>query len=262
MKLNEVGAGLAPEELAFYFSCENGVEAKALGAFLSRASTVAKNRGAILQVTATHDGSLVVVARVLEGVRGAIGKEFASSPIQATAASTMLVGAVVAGLSSATSPDEMKVSPLAKANIDLIENHDVELIQLVTSQASVLMMDRKKAAKLRGAIQNIELAEEVYEFPALDFPGATLFEHPSRLEDRMLVDKARRGELTGVAIFAGTELHFRPDGYRYLVPVEYDSNYSDESLSPSKHYRVRGAIKFQGALPESVVIEAASVDER
>ncbi|MBY6137630.1 hypothetical protein KUV61_17475 [Nocardioides marinus] len=258
MNFNETGVSLAPDELAFYFACVDGVEASALGSFLSRASTVAKRKGADLHITATHNGSLVVVARAAKRGGSTVGKEFASSPMQTAAATTVVVGIVVAGINNAVSSDNKEISPLAKACIALIEEHEIEKIQLVTAETTTLLMDKEKASLIAPNSRSsmFEIADELPR--TVLFPTATDVD----LKLRTLFQKGLSGDLTGIAIYAGPDLHFRPDGHRYLVPVEYSSNYDGVKLSPSKHYRVRGAIKFHDGVPERIEVEAAEPEGR
>ena len=85
-------------------------------------------------------------------------------------------------------------------------------------------------------------------------------EEPKRLPRQVvqLVEEARQGGLSGQIELVGDELHFRPDGYNYWVPVdENPARVLPGQVVPGAHIRVRGHIVTRGGQPDRIVVEWA-----
>jgi hypothetical protein len=234
---------LRPDELAFYFRSELGVEAHELGVFLQRAATVTRRRGIELRVTATRPGSLAVVLRAIrksKTVRAA-KKEFAKAPLAAAVSGATLVGLAASAIIHAMSPDVDDPSPLARAGADVVDQSRVTQIEVVTIQNSVLVMNEDRAKRIR----------EIQSRPRTRPPEL------SAPEVQELIGYAREGSLSGAILDVGGELHFRPDGYRYLVPIDLGRSEAREEIYPDAHFRVRAEILTLRGQPDYIVIHSA-----
>jgi hypothetical protein len=235
---------LRPDEFAFYFQSEAGVEAHELGVFLQRAATVARGKGAELRVSATKPGSLAIILRAARKspTTEAAGKEFAKAPIATTAASVALAGAVAGAIIYAMNPQPGQVTPLAKAGAKVIEKCHVQQIEVITVDKSIVVMDQDRAQRVRQ-IQRVERRRSL--------------ELPPR-EVQMLIGAAREGMLSGGVVDVEGELHFRPDGYRYLVPINMDRSEAAEDLYPQAHFRVRADLRTLDGQPDTIIIHSAT----
>lgn len=230
---------LGPDNLAFVFDSNVGVSAADLGLFLQRASTVSRRAGADLYVVALREGSLAVITRVArKGARAAI-KEFKSSPIRTSASGVALVGAVTVALGVAMDPKSGQPSPLAKAAAALVEDHSVTQISLVTVNRTVVVMDEDRAAEVRQL-----QVERPYE--ALPSP-----------EVRKLIASAKTGELAGVVLLVDGEMHFRPDGFRYLVPIGPLPESVAAVVRPDRHITVWGELLLRDSQPDLLIVRDA-----
>lgn len=235
---------LRPDEFAFYFRSELGVEAHELGVFLQRAATVAKRQGAELRVSATRPGSLAVILRALRKspTARAAQNEFAKAPVATTAAGVALVGAVVGAILYAMSPQPGRVTPLAKAGAEVVEKCHVEQIEVITINKSTVVMDQDRARRVRE-IQRVERRRS----PAL----------PPR-DVQMLVSAARKGLLSGSVVEVEGELHFRPEGYRYWVPIDMARSEAAEELYPQAYFRVHADLTTLAGQPDTIIIHSAT----
>lgn len=235
---------LGADELAFYFASDGGIEASDLGQFLQRAAVVARQAGAELRVTALEPGSLSVIMKAVRGskVARAAAREFDKSPIQVTAAGAALAGTVATAIALAMSPDEAGVTPLGKAGATVIERHHVERIDVVTIHEAIVIMDRGRARELRSLQRRTR--RDTALLPAPDV--------------RALTEEGRRGTLTGSVHEVAGELHFRPDGYRYLVPIDLAHSDAAENLYPEAHFRVLADLRTYRGQPHVIVIRSAT----
>lgn len=106
---------LRPDEFAFYFEAEWGVEVDALANFLKRASTVARSHGAELRVVGLREGSLAVILRAIKKskiVENAT-KEFVDKPLEGGVKVTTLVGAIAAAIVYLMLPGKSGGAPIA-----------------------------------------------------------------------------------------------------------------------------------------------------
>ena len=247
MTADDVSRELGSDQLAFYFDCEGGIDADVLGKFLQRAATVARGKDANLQVLVARDGSLAIIVRVLKRSRSAVGKEFGAAPIQTSAAATVIVASVAAAISYAMNPDSGMTTPLAKAGAELVEERGIKSIELVTKDSTILIMDRDRAINIlhRSTSTRIESVP-------------SLMRDLSLVEADLMAVRAFEGMLIGTVLVVDSELHFRPEGYRYLIPMNFPSNYDGRDLVSGKAYRIRGHIKFRGLAPDLIVINSAS----
>lgn len=226
---------LEPDNLAFVFDSNVGVSAADLGVFLQRASTVSRGVGVELYVVGLREGSLAVVARAARKVVKAGLEEFRTSPIRTTASATALVGVASAAIVAAMTPNPQHVSPLAKAGAGLVEHHAVTQISLVTINKTTIVMDEQRAADVRTMD-----AERSYRSPSADIRG--------------LISQASAGELSGTVVLVGGELHFRPDGFRYLVPIELSNSTLSRFVRPEQRVVVTGELLLRDSLPDLLVI--------
>lgn len=70
---------------------------------------------------------------------------------------------------------------------------------------------------------------------------------------------ARSGDLTGETSVVKGELHFRPDGYRYWVPVQENGVIGLQWLEPNARYRVSGHIALNGDQPDRIIVDRATL---
>ncbi|CAL1690587.1 hypothetical protein MMB232_00716 [Brevundimonas subvibrioides] len=231
---------LSQNDLAFVFDSEVGVDASDLGLFLQRASVVSRRAGAELYVIGLQEGSLAVVARVVrKGVKAA-GEEFKSSPIRTAASGLTLVTAVGVALGLAMTPKAGQVTPLAKAGAALVHEHSVKQISLISIHRTTVIMDQHQAEEVR------RLQSE----PSHDSQAGQ--------DVRRLIASARSGELSGTVLDVRGELHFRPDGFRYLVPVDRIPQGLAQIIRPNAHITVWGEVLLRDRLPDLLIIRDAS----
>jgi hypothetical protein len=237
---------LEADEFAFYFSSELGIEARELGQFLQRSATVARREGAELRVITIREGSLAVVLKTLpKRVGRAVGREFSETPVQTTAASVGLAAAVVGAIIWSMSPKAGDVSPMAKAGAELVDKEHCTKIELVTHDRITVIMDGEKAAEVRR-LERLQKSHDAL---------GDMLEAPQRI--KQLVDHARRGKLSGATAIFGDELHFRPDGYRFWVPVDMQGSEAWKHLFPGAHFEISGEIRLHAGQPDSIVIHHA-----
>lgn len=235
--------GLGSDEFAFHFETKAGIDADALATFLKRAATVARRNGADLRVIGLRAGSLDVVIKV---VRKSAKKEFLEKPIDTTVKTSLFVGAVVTGIVHAMSPMLSGETPIAKAGADIVEEHKVIQITIVTNDDSKVLMDKEIAKQLRDARQKQHLLARPDVVPRLSAPVAG-----------MLRD-AQSGDLFGETSIVKGELHFKPDGYRYWVPIAENPAMVNDALQPGGRYRISGHIALSGGQPDRIVVDRAS----
>jgi hypothetical protein len=234
---------MGPDEFAFHFEARQGVDADALATFLKRAATVVRRSGGELRVVGLRDGSLDVVLKAIK--RGAT-KEFKEKPIDTTIKTSVFVAGIVAGIIHLMSPQLSGGTPIAKAGADIIENHSVTTITVLTNESSATVMNQAIAKEVREAQGRQNLLEGPDPVPRLAAPVAG-----------MLRD-ARSGDLSGDTSVVMGELHFRPDGYRYWVPIEENPITSNGSLKPGARYRVSGHIAMSGGQPDRIIVDRAT----
>lgn len=235
---------LRPDEFVFRFETAVGVDADALATFLKRAATVARRSGGELNVVGLREGSLNVVVRAVK--KGA-KKEFNEKPIDTTIKVSLFVSGIVAGIIHMMSPVLSGPTPIAKAGADVIENHQVTQIAIITNEGRTLVMDQRIANEVREAEKRDYLLDGPETAPRLSAPVAG-----------MLRD-ARSGDLVGETSTIKGELHFRPKGYRYWVPVDENSDNGSGSLRTGANYRVSGHIAVIDGQPDRIVVDRAVV---
>jgi len=240
------------DELAFRFSTDRGVDVEHLATFLQRAATVARRAGTELVVVGVPEGSVIIKLRA---VTNSAKKEFMKAPLAAAAAAMAVgggIGGTVVAIVNAMVPSYNKVSPMAKAGAVLVENHHVEKIEVITNNQTIVVMDGTRAAQIRM----LEEHRKASRGGKAMFADAEAGDAPS--VPRMII-AARAGVLSGEVFDVEGELHFRPDGYRYLVPVDADSSAYGQ-LGPGMRVRVRGEIVPRRGQPDRIVVDAASPD--
>jgi len=230
---------LGPDEFAFHFKTGAGVDADALATFLKRAATVARRSGGELRVVGVHEGSLDVV---LKAIKKGAAKEYAEKPIDTTIKTSAFVTAIVAGIIHLMSPQQSGDTPIAKAGADIIESNEVSEISIVTNEQRHVVMNPAIAKLVREVREELHLLDGPPENLRLSAPVAGL------LRD------VRSGELSGETSVVKGELHFRPDGYRYWVPVV-----ESDLLKPGARYRLSGHIALKGNQPDRIIIDGATL---
>lgn len=202
---------LRRDEFAVVFDSDTGVDANELGIFFQRLATVGRQAGADLRVLAHERGSLAVIIRAISRSANA---EFNRAPIGTTASGVAIggatVGLVTAAVVAAMSLTAGRATALAKAGAELVESHGINNIKLVTINQTFVVMDEKRVLQLRALERHRKVVSEAY--------NAQTFEPTP--EVRRLISDARKGLLSGSIYAAAGGLHFRPDGYHFMVPVD------------------------------------------
>lgn len=231
--------GLQSNNIAFVFDSDVGVIAADLGLFLQRASTVSRQAGVDLYVVGLREGSLAVVAKVVQkGIQAGIN-EFKSSPIRTSASATALASIAYAAISAAANPSTGIATPLAKAGAALVEHHSITQISLITQNHTTIVMDSKRAAEVRALTQ---------VKPHISSPSPDV---------RRLISSAQSGELSGTVVFAEDKLYFRPDGFRYLVPIDRYNSTTPSCIAPGNHVIIFGEIVLRDSRPDTLVVRDA-----
>lgn len=234
-------ATLGDDELAFHFDTPDGIDAQRLGIFLQRAAKVARDNGADLRIVGIEQGSLDVVARVAKATGRKVSDEFGANPVKTTAATTVLVGVVIKGLAMVMAPEQSGATPLAKAGAEIVEKEPVQSITIISNGGQVIVMDPVIAGEVRRAERRAREHERAL---------------PRYLETQQMI--ADGGELTGAVAEMDGDLYFRPDGYRFAVPIDMASSEAADALFPGAHFRVRGELILRRDRPYALIVTAAS----
>ncbi len=208
MSSKQLQRQLRPNDLAFYFESNKGVSAAPLGKFLQRVATIAKRTDADLQVVALRNGSLAVIVTPIKRTIDAAGKEFKKSPIATTLATIFLANEIYEAICSAMNPTTPNPAPLVKAAAELVQDGHVKSIELVASDKSRVIMDVNLAIRVQQAAAT---AVEAATQPSQSIPSRQLVE---------MAQRAIEGVLSGEVLDVEGNLHFRPDGHKYLVPIQ------------------------------------------
>ena len=237
--------GLDPDQFAFYFQGEVGVDARDLGTFLQRAATIAGRQGAVLHVTGIRPGSLAVIIRTLKKkakkTAKAAGDEWKKAPVSTTAAGSGMAAAVVGAIIYAMQPSSGP-TPIARAAADVVEQHGIQRIEVITINQNVVVMDPVRAQRVREMERNQARRMEV---PMLA---------PPREEIRQLVDAGRQGVLTGHVVAIHGKLYFCPDGHSFYVPIQTALLDPGEEIYAEAHFRVRGKLVMVRGQPDSIIV--------
>ena len=231
---------LRPDELAFRFHGKSGVAAKELGVFLQRVSAVSRQKNAELLVTSIENGSLLVVMRAKgKSALQSIQNEFKETPVKTSAAALAVVSAII----YAMSPNSETPAPIAKSAVEIVEKSNVIQIDLITIENTTVIMDTAKATNIRRKMNQRAIRSS----------------EPSWSSVRALQESAREGSLQGGVLDVEGELHFRPDGHSYLVPIDMHRSAAAEELNPNTHISVKGEIVKKAGDPESIIIHSARI---
>lgn len=233
---------LEPNQFAILFETTRGIEADDLGTFLKRAATLARREGAELRVVRFEPGSLATIFEAVKKSKVVKNsqKEFVKSPIASSGVITGVVAAVAGALIWAFDTEDAGATPISRAGACVVEEKEVTEIKLVTVESTIVLMDETKARRVREIDRDRD--------------------HPKQLqyeEMKMLTDRASGGSLEGSVISIYGELHFRPDGYRFLVPIDFNRMDPDVELYPDAHFRVSGEIVMRRGRPDAIVIRSA-----
>ena len=233
---------LQPDQFAILFETDLGIEADDLGTFLKRAATLARREGVELRVVRFEPGSLATIFRAFKKskiIKNAKA-EFNKKPIASTGVMTAVVGAVASAFIWAFDTEQAGVTPLSRAGACVVEEKEVTQIKLITMQQTVVLMDKKKAHKVREIERKHDHLPELQHEPM-----------------KILAHKASEGSLEGDVVSVSGELHFRPDGYRFLVPINVGLMDQESEIFPDAHFRVTGEILMRRGRPDSIVIRSA-----
>ena len=247
MAARSIDLGLAPNEFAFRFDTEFGVEADEVAIFLQRAATVARRAGADLRVVGLREGSLVIKLRA---VAKAAGKEFKKTPL-AGSASVLAIGTVIYAIVNAMVPSHTAITPLAKAGAQIVEQHQVKTIEVVTNNQVFVVMDETRAAQVHMLEEHLKRGRrfKVREELASSFETADV---------PRLVQAAKQGTLSGDVLDVDGELHFRPEGFRFLVPIDADPNIAN-TLQAGTHVLIAGQVITRKGQPDRLIAASISI---
>lgn len=246
---------LRPDEFALYFEGDRGVEVDALTTFLKRVSTVANRNGGELRVVGLREGSLAVIIRTIANskITKSAVKEFEEKPIDGTVKITGLVGVITGAIIYLMSPQKGADQPISKAGVEVVENHPVTQISIVTNVNTTVVMNKEIAAEMR---EMRRAAHRAMTGSRAEVPRLTEQRYlPRPVED--LVEDARLGNLTGEVDVVGRAAHFRPDGFHYWVPVYLSVDPGSIQLTPGHRYQVGGHIETLRGQPDRIVIKSA-----
>jgi hypothetical protein len=230
---------LQPDELAFYFHTGSGIDADDLGTFLKRAATVARQGGADIRVIGFKSGSLAVILKAIKKskIAKAVKREFHKAPISTTKDATILAGSVAAAFIWAFNVEEQGVTPLSKAGVEVHTSCNVTQIDLVTVDDVYILLDEKKAETVRKREKKIR-------------------PQPDNRYHK-IADDAQSGILQGAVIDVDGEWHFRPDGFRFLVPIDLSRSVGRDEIFPKAHFEVTGQLIIQNGRPDSFIVHSA-----
>lgn len=253
------GLGLRPDELAFYFASDRGVEVDALANFLKRVSTIAARKGGALRVVGLQQGSLIVKLRAIpkSAVAQNAWKEFSEKPLDGT----IKVGKIAAGLAAAIAAAVVLAmsghqgeTPVAKAGAEIVDKHQVTEISVITVNNTTVVMNEQIARTIKAHRELAHDRDETVRHRHSEALTKSVMAMP-RLTAGMAAD-FHHGRLTGeVGIFLEA-LHFKPDGFQFSVPV-YSASGSQVILIPGTRYRVGGRIETRHGQPDRLVVETA-----
>lgn len=248
MTPEEMQRALDPSEFAFYFRSDIGIEAGDLGDFLKRTAAIAKREKAELRVVGFESGSLFVIFKVIaktaKNTSAKVGKKFEEDPLDAATKSVAIVGAIATAIIWAMSPDTS--APLAKASAEVMEKHEVREINLITVNENILVMNEDSAQRVRAVVRDRrERRAEARIVQIEDYRETT-----PRLEH----DPVHRIFEGTFATFDG-EFHFRPDGFRYFVPVDFvDRAESEQIHKDGWMYKVDAYLSFRQRMPDRMTV--------
>lgn len=245
---------LRPDELAFHFASDQGVEVEVLANFLKRAAKIAGRRGAELRVVGLANGSLVVRLKAIPKSKAAqnAAAKFIEDPLDQTLKATGLVGAIAGALIWAFGQAN---TPLAKAGTEIVEKHHVTEISVITNVNTVVVMDGATAAAMAQARQR-GLSTGVDPDDSVDLDPSN---RSSKHRVTVMVEEARLGNLTGVVEVVDGAIHFRPDGYHFWVPVRPSLSSSPAQFAPGGRYRIGGKLETLRGQPDSIVVQTAEL---
>lgn len=243
----QIQSQLRSDELAVYFDASAAIDLKRFSDFLLRANTVAKSKGFILGVSSVDPGSVKVVLRVLKKVKKAAWKEFEGSPIATTSSALSAVSIVATAIIASCSMIESgQVTPVAKATAKIVAEDEVTCVQVITRETRVTIMEGDRAARTEALSSSEELKfRRTSGQPALERTDFT----------KMKIEAASRDGIDGKVVDVNGSLHFRPKGYKFLVPISEDSP-SLSQLEANKRYNVKGEIEMLDQFPDNIRIYA------
>ncbi|MEH6702283.1 hypothetical protein [Parasphingorhabdus sp.] len=242
---------LKPDEFAFYFDTESGVEVDALANFLKRAATLARRHGGELRVLGLREGSLTVRIRAIQKSKIAQNakKEFVDRPIDTTVKVSPFVVAIVYAIVQAMSPEQSGDTPIAKAAVGVVENHPIKEISIITNDNRIIVMDHQIAKTIRQA-------QSEKSPPVANAVRAPTLQVDDVLEQ--IAASAKHGELMGQFVLVDGTPYFRPDGFHYLVPVNSAESHRVTKIDSDGRYMVFGRIVTVDGLPDSLIIYSAT----
>jgi len=240
MNSSDLSAKLGKDQFALYFGGEGHIPADLLGNFLRRVSTVTRRRGVDLEVVAFEPGSLAVVLKALQKTKRGISTEFQKAPVATTAAGASLVSLAVGAIVAAMATAGHGTTPLEHSGAQIVINGNADNILIVTSDKSMLLMDRTHA----GAVQ------EQQDIKKGRLPGVEGIQ--------LLVEEGKRGRLRGTVVDVHGRPFFRPERCKFLVPIQFHMYFEDElDVVPDGRYEVSADLHFYNGQPGVIVIYRA-----
>lgn len=218
------------------------MRADELGRFLQRAATATRREGIELRVVGIGTGSLLVKLRAFKAGARAAGlaakKEARENPLR-TGFGAMGAAGAASVLLGALSPHLDQVTPLASEAAKIVHEQHVTSIRIITIDSDVEVMNPEIANDVRRKEQ---LSKRLR-------PGSAR-ELAVRLED----------EISGEVVEIRGGLHFRPDGFRFIVPIELSSEYLDAPPRPYDRYLLRGKLNMRRGQPDYISVYEATPD--
>ncbi len=133
-----------------------------------------------------------------------------------------------------------------------MENYPVTQISIVTNVQTTVVMNEQIAVEMREARRAARLEAISSPDRALRVEVQPHFSRP--VEN--LAEDARVGGLTGRIDIVDGAVHFRPDGFRFWVPVYLSVAPESVQMVPGQRYRVGGQIEMAQGQPDCIVIQS------
>jgi hypothetical protein len=222
--------------LAIAFGGAEGLNAEELGKFLQRAGAITRRSGVELRVIAFEEGSFLVRCKALaKRLSKNAKKEALDNPIRTVLASAAVAIAATA-LAQGTSAKDQTVTPLASEGARIIEECNVQDIQLITIDETIVLMTPQDAREIR------------------EMERWRVKRAPSRLQE---FSAAVGDQVSGEVFDVGGVPHFRADGFQFTVPIYLPPHYTGPKLMPRHRYAVTGVLHSQQGQPEEMEIVRA-----
>lgn len=228
-------------DFAFRFLTENGIQVDALTAFLQQAAKVARRNGGDLAVVGVSEGSVLVKLRV---IASPLAKEFKKSPLATTGAAVGIAGAIIGAIVATMGSGSSNPPPIAKAGAELVSQHGVQNIQIITNNQTIVVMDENRASRINNLQKNQRPKSSAVSSQISKTGGAAF--------PRMIAE-ARQGQLLGEVVSVEGVLHFRLNDFKFIVPI-VEGSHRFIKLHPGQRIAVKGELVLKGDYPDHIVI--------